>query len=173
MIARRRDAVQCSRIVARIATLALLVVGSPARAGELLPFDAHSMQALRSEFSGRPFVVAFWSASCEPCREELAHWASVLPKHPEVPVVLVATDPPQDRAAVDAILARFDLGRSALRIFADEFAEKLRYTVDPKWRGEVPRSYFFDGRHRVEVKIGPVDSRWAERWFARAAATAR
>jgi hypothetical protein len=165
----RRSAL-LGRTVAGLVALVVLVACSPARAGELLPFGAQSMQALRSRFSGKSFVLAFWSASCEPCREELAHWAAFRRMHPQIPIVLVATDPPQDRPAVEALLARFDLRGVSLRVFADEFTERLRYAVDPKWRGEVPRSYFFDASGRVEVKIGPVDPRWTESWFARAAA---
>jgi thiol-disulfide isomerase/thioredoxin len=147
--------------------LAMFAVPFPAHAGEPLPFDARSMRAMRGGFAARPFVLVFWSASCEPCREELAHWAAFQGRHPEVPLVLVATDPPQDRAAVNTLLARHDFGRARVLVFADEFAERLRYTVDRAWRGEVPRSYFFDASHRAEIRTGPVDPRWAEDWLAR------
>ena len=34
-------------------------------------FDAKSLEAIRAEHAGKPFVLALWSVTCEPCRDEM------------------------------------------------------------------------------------------------------
>ncbi len=66
-------------------------------------------------------------------------------------------------------LAELGLGHHPSWIFADERVEKLRYTIDRSWRGELPRTYLFDAQGRVEVVTGRVEARWLEEWLARRA----
>lgn len=137
--------------------------------GELLPFDANSMAALRKAHAGKPFVLAFWSVYCEPCRDEMAEWDAVKRKHPSLPMELVSTDAPADRALIDIFFKKYPPGPVRKWVFADVFSERVRYAVDRSWRGELPKSYFFDAAHRVEIKNGKVDRTWIESWLTRQA----
>ncbi|HTD90627.1 MAG TPA: TlpA disulfide reductase family protein [Burkholderiales bacterium] len=139
----------------------------------LLPFDAGSLATLRKSHAGRPFVLAFWSVYCEPCRDEMAEWDAVKRKHPSLAIELVSTDAPADRAQIDAFFAKYPPGPVQKWIFSDAFAERVRYSVDKSWRGELPKSYFFDAAHRVEVKSGRIDRAWIESWLARQASRDR
>ena len=134
---------------------------------ELLPFDATSLAALRKTHTGKPFVLAFWSVYCEPCRDEMAEWNAVKRKHPLLPIVLVSTDAPADRTLIDTFFAKYPPGPVQKWVFADAFSERVRYAVDKSWRGELPKSYFFDAAHRAEVKSGKVDRVWIEAWLAK------
>jgi thiol-disulfide isomerase/thioredoxin len=145
----------------------LMAFTAAASAIDIRPFDAGSMAELRAQYAGRPFVLAFWSTTCEPCRREMSLWRALKLRHPAVPVVLVAADPPGDGAAVRAFLLRFDPGPVEHRMFADPFAERVRYAVDKRWRGELPRTYFFDAAHVAEARSGLIERRWAEQWFRR------
>lgn len=145
----------------------LLLAASGALAAELRPFDAGSMAAIRAAQSGKPFVLAFWSVHCPPCREELAHWGVWQRRHPQVRIVLVATDDPAERELAASALARHDLDRVDTWVFADPYAERLRWSVDPKWRGELPRTYFYDAAHRAEARSGRLDAAWVENWLAK------
>jgi thiol-disulfide isomerase/thioredoxin len=133
--------------------------------GTLLPFDASAMTALRKTHAGKPFVLAFWSVYCEPCRDEMAEWDAVKRKHPTLAIELVSTDAPADRALIDAFFARYPPGPVQKWIFADAFSERVRYSVDKSWRGELPKSYFFDAAHKLTVKSGKVDRAWIEAWL--------
>jgi thiol-disulfide isomerase/thioredoxin len=146
------------------------VYGATTPAVELLPFDAGSLATLRKTHSGKPFVLAFWSVYCEPCRDEMAEWNAVKRKHPSLPIVLVSTDAPTDRALIEDFLKKYPPGPVQKWVFADAFSERVRYSVDKSWRGELPKSYFFDSTHRTEVKSGKVDRAWIEAWLARQAA---
>ena len=152
---------------------AVLMLAGAVSAAELRPFDARSLEAIRAAHSGKPFVLAFWSVYCEPCREEMGLWKAMRRKYPDVPVVLVATDAPEDRAAVVKFLARHSPGRVESWAFADEFSERVRFAVDRSWRGELPRTYFFDASHRSLARSGVPERRWIDDWFSQQAKTAR
>ena len=138
-------------------------------AGELRPFDAKSYDEILRAHAGRAFVLAFWSIHCAPCKEEMVVFAALKRKHPHVPILLVAADPPEAKADVVRFLEGQKLGKIELWVFADEFAERVRHSVDPKWRGELPRTYFFDAAHRLTARSGVIDPDWVESWLAQAA----
>jgi len=148
---------------------ALRALGAALPADGVRPFDAHSLASIRKAHAGQPFVLAFWSVYCEPCRDEMAEWNALKRNHPSLPIVLVSTDPPADRAQIDAFLAKYPPGPVQQWIFADAFTERVRYSVDKSWRGELPKSYFFDAAHRVEIKSGKVDRAWINAWAAKQA----
>jgi hypothetical protein len=137
------------------------------------PFDAGSLNSIRAAHAGKSFVLAFWSVTCEPCRGEMKLWKSFRRKYPGVPVVLVSTDLPGERSAIADFLARYDPGPVEHWAYADEFTERIRYAVDPGWRGELPRTYFFNAAHERDAHSGRLDPRQTERWFSRQAAVQR
>jgi predicted amidohydrolase YtcJ len=142
---------------------------TPAAGHELRPFRAESVEAIRQAHKGKAFVLAFWSIHCEPCRDEMAVWRNVRRRYPGVPVLLVSTDAPGERAAAVAFLARYDPGPVETWIFDDEFTERVRFAVDRSWRGELPRTYLYDAAHRADARSGKLDGRWLEGWLERAA----
>ena len=140
-----------------------------AQAGELRGFGVGSFEEIRRVNAGRPHIVAFWSNTCPPCVEEMPVWRDLLRNRPDVALSLVSTDGPPDAVAVRQRLAELGLGQHPSWIFADERVEKLRYTIDRGWRGELPRTYLFDAQGRMEVVTGRVEARWLEEWLARRA----
>jgi hypothetical protein len=154
-------------VIARLA-LALLAFAAPALAqAPLRAFDAASIESIRQQHAKRPFVLAFWSIHCEPCVREMAIWKDLTARHPTVPVLLVSTDPPAERERVLRFLATHDPGAAVQRWqYADDFEERIRHAVDPRWRGELPRTYLFDAAHRAEAKTGLPDPVELERWLA-------
>jgi thiol-disulfide isomerase/thioredoxin len=148
----------------------LLVGGLLLRAAEpaLRTFESATLARVRSEQKGRPFVVVFWSVTCEPCRDELALLASLGRRYPAVRVLLVAADGPERRSAVLRTLAAYDLAGIELWQFGDEPGERIRYAVDRTWRGELPRTYFHDSSHQVTAFTGCVTPDELEIWLASA-----
>jgi thiol-disulfide isomerase/thioredoxin len=144
-----------------------LVTAASATAAEFKPFTAQSTDTIRAAHAGKPFVLAFWSIYCEPCRDEMAVWKATRSRHPEMPIVLVATDPLAEHGTMKRFLAQYDPGSVELFAFADEFSERVRFAVDRTWRGELPRAYFFDATGRSEAHSGLVDNQWVESWIGR------
>lgn len=151
----------------RRALAAVLLAGWAylAAAEDLQPFDARSANAIRARESGRPFVLAFWSITCEPCREEMKVLREAQRRHPGLRVHLVSVDPPQDHRAVRAFLKRYDPGPAVRWAFADDFGERVRHGVDPGWRGELPRAYLYDPRLNAVVVSGVLDAAAVDRWW--------
>jgi thiol-disulfide isomerase/thioredoxin len=144
----------CTRALLGLATA--LLAATTAVAGELRVFDVGSMRAIEQEHAGAPFIVAVWATDCPPCRRELALLSNFSADHPDVPVVLIATDPPDNAETVARILESFALPAAEAWYFGDAGAERLRYTIDPDWRGEMPRSYLYDGDGNRLGVSGPI-----------------
>jgi thiol-disulfide isomerase/thioredoxin len=155
-------------LIAGACVAGLAASAAPAR--ELRPFRAESVDAIRRAHAGKPFVLAFWSIHCEPCRDEMAVWRSVRQRYPHLPILLVSTDTAGERATVRAFLSRYDPGPVETWTFDDEFTERVRFAVDRAWRGELPRTYLYDAAHRAEARSGKLDERWLQAWLAREAA---
>ncbi len=85
-------------------------------------------------------------------------------RQPKLDVVLVAADTP-DLAPQLARLAReYGLAKQAQWVFADEQEERLRFDIDRRWYGELPRTYFYDSQHRRKGHSGVIASEQLERW---------
>jgi thiol-disulfide isomerase/thioredoxin len=153
-------------IVALALTLSATVVHA-ATNEELRVFGAKSLAEIKQAHAGRPFMLGFWSVTCEPCREEMMVVTELHKKYPEIPIILVAADPPNARAQVRRFLNNYALGRIQTWQFGDDSPERLRYSVDKAWAGELPRSYLFNARHEVTAHSGVVELKellaWAER----------
>jgi len=148
-------------------------IAAPALGFELRPFDAKSIERIRGKHAGKPFILAFWSITCEPCRDEMGEWKAIRAKYPKLPIVLVATDSPAEGKMVLSFLSRYNPGPVETWIFADSFSERVRYSVDPKWRGELPRHYFYDASHRVEGHSGRLDKARLADWLKTAGVAAQ
>ena len=61
---------------------------------------------------------------------------------------MIATDDVSATNQVRSILNENKLDQVDNWIFADANPQKLRYEIDPKWYGEVPRTYFLDKDHQ-------------------------
>ena len=144
--------------------LLALLAGTAAQAAAPRPFVAGSMQQIRAAYAGRPFVLALWSLTCSHCQEELAQLGTLQRRHPELNVVLISTDTPDDAAALTATLTGHGLARAEAWVYADGFAERLRFEIDPRWGGELPRTYFFDRAHAVTARSGALAPVELERW---------
>jgi thiol-disulfide isomerase/thioredoxin len=142
--------------------------GPPIRA-----FSVKSFDEIRKANAGKAFVLAFWSIHCAPCIEDMSDWRALKQKYSSVPILLVTTDPPEQHAAAARMLEKYRPGPVETWGFADDFGERVRFAVDRTWRGELPRTYFFDAAHRAETVSGRVDVPRAQAWFARQAASQR
>lgn len=155
----------------RAAALTVLLAGvfcwpAPAAAQELQPFVPGSYQRIVQGHAGKPFVLAMWSLTCAPCHDELALFGRLLKAHPHFDLVLVSTDSPAETAALRTTLRRHQIARAENWVFADGFEEKLRFEIDRKWYGELPRTYFFQADGTARARSGRVDAATIEAWLA-------
>jgi hypothetical protein len=144
-----------------------LCLAMPGRAADLpRPFDAATPAALARDFAGKPYILAFWSLECVHCQGELRLFARQLKARPDLPLVLVAADSPELAPAIAARLAEAGLDPATHWAFADPLPERVRFAVDRKWRGELPRTYFFDAAHRAKAITGELREAQLSAWLA-------
>lgn len=153
------------RGLARFFALFALLLPALAQA-ELRSFVSGSLEQIQAERAGKPFILALWSASCTHCPAELKALGQLLKRTPGLDVVMVATDTPAEAAQLARLAAGYGLGRQAQWVFADEQPERLRFQIDRRWYGELPRTYLYDGQHRREAYSGLIPAAQLERWLA-------
>lgn len=157
----------------RISALVLLAVlagfslAARAQQDNFKPFTADSFAEIKASFAGQEFLVGLWSVDCPPCLVELDMMGELLELNPDLPFVLISTDPIGERESAVEFLEDFGLARIESWMFADSFTERLRFSVDPGWYGELPRSYFFDSNHQQQSHSGIMTPELLESWFSR------
>lgn len=149
----------------KLGLLGLLLLALPAMAGDLRPFDRGSRAAIEQAHAGKPFVLAFWSVDCAYCPEELKHLGALVRKRPDIKLVLVSVDGMEMKSEASGKLEQFlPEGQGERWIFAGNDPDRLYFSVDRKWHGELPRTYFYDGKGGVQGRSGQVSPAWLEEW---------
>jgi hypothetical protein len=144
----------------------LLFVAATAAADGVKPFVSGSAAQIRTAHAGAPTVLALWSLDCPHCGDELALLGEMKRNHPSVRVVLVSTDVPEAAPLIQARLAQHGLAGAEHWVFADDFSERLRFEIDPRWAGELPRSYLIARDGRTEAVSGRLSRERLMRWIA-------
>jgi hypothetical protein len=137
---------------------AALAAASAASAGGLKSFEPHSVEQIAAGHKGKPFVVLVWSMDCEFCQHSLDVLAKARAANPGFDIVTISTDPLSDgalSAMVKKRLASIDLLDDAWS-FGALAPERLRYAIDPRWRGEKPRSYWYDAQGQRVAYSGVI-----------------
>lgn len=132
-----------------------------AHAGNALqPFEPESLARILATWKGKPFVLIVWSLDCEYCQVSLKTLAQEKRKRKDLNVVTLATDSLTDVQA--AALIRKKLASAGMTgnawAFGEAPAEQLRYALDPKWHGEMPRSYWFNARGESVAYSGVLNA---------------
>ena len=151
-----------------LAALAMVLLPLPASADDsaLHPFVRGSWKTLTAAHAGQPMVVHFWGLTCGPCLEELPNWTAELKKRPDLKLVLVDSSPFGDEPAeVKTALTKAGLARQENWLFADSFEERLRFEIDPKWRGEMPYTLLIGHDGKVEKVSGLMDFKKLDGWL--------
>ena len=122
------------------------------------PFEPDSMARIIASQNGKSFVLIVWSLDCEFCQASLNTLAQEKRRHRNLQVVTLATDPLGD--AQVAALMKKKLASVGITGNAWAFGaappEQLRYAVDSKWHGEMPRSYWFNAHGEKTAYSGVI-----------------
>jgi thiol-disulfide isomerase/thioredoxin len=141
---------------ALLLAVALALPHSPTFAAE--PFVALGRQeakALADPGShSKPTIVALWSSDCSHCKKNLQLFSRMVKADPRIKLITLATERPS--AGLGAHLDKFAVPGQRLA-YGEESPEALAFALDPKWRGELPRTLFFDSHGGKVVISGVVD----------------
>jgi thiol-disulfide isomerase/thioredoxin len=131
------------------------------------PFERGSWQAIRQAHAGRPTLVHFWGVTCGPCKVELPQLGKFAKSHPGVDVVMIDADlVPNTPAAVKAMVTQAGLASAESWAFGDAFTERLRYEIDPKWQGDIPRTVLIGKDGSAKTIEGSAEAADLEKWAA-------
>ncbi len=112
----------------------------------------------------RPYIVNFWSIDCPPCYKELKMWRELGRRYPELKVVLISTDAVEFKDEVTQVTAELGVSHLESWQFADS-AERLRFEIDRRWFGELPRTYFYGHSGNTEAISGLLSPDVVEQWI--------
>ncbi len=147
--------------------LMLTVSGMAIAAHDVRPFVPGSLAQILAAREDRPFILVFWSLECQYCPTELKMLGVLKQRYPKLDIVLVATDTPNDAPQLAARAKSYGISKAEQWVFAEDMPERLRFEIDRRWYGELPRTQFYDRAHRREVKTGLINQKYVEDWMAR------
>lgn len=127
---------------------AFLLFPAVAAAAGLQSFEPDTFTRIVEKQKGKPFVLLVWSLDCEFCQASLKTLSEEKRKRKDLNIVTVSTDAiddPQAASLMQKRLVSLNLIDNAWA-FGSAPSEQLRYAIDPKWHGEMPRSYWFNVR---------------------------
>lgn len=131
-----------------------------AHAGDTLHvFGQDSFARIQASHAGKPFVVVVWGLECAYCDSSFAALAEVQRKQ-GFEVVTIATDAADDPQARRLIMKKLHLSGlvSEAWAFGNAPVEQLRYAIDPKWFGEMPRTYWFNAQGEKRAYSGALST---------------
>lgn len=102
-----------------------------------------------------PTIVALWSSDCSHCKKNLELFVRMVKAEPRLRLITVATEADFDGLAAPLDRLQVPGPRYA---YGDDAPEALAYALDASWRGELPRTLFFDGRGGKVAVSGVVDA---------------
>ena len=97
-----------------------------------------------------------------------AFLGDLVKKHPKVKLVVVNTDGLTASQEVTKALNKIRLPKvyEAWQ-FAEADEDRLRYSVDKNWYGELPRTYYYENSHQVNAISGNPDLIWLKNWASK------
>ena len=132
---------------------------------ELKPFQPESLAQIEAAHKGQAFIAVIWSIDCPPCLKELALLQQLKDQFPPGGLVLIAADSAEYTDSVQSFLNEVELNELDNWMFADSAPERLRYSIDPNWYGELPRAYFYDKAHKRYAHSGRLKKEKLEQWL--------
>lgn len=129
-------------IIVLVTTACLLISGIAS--ADHQSFRADSLKQIEKKYAGKSFLLVLWEISCFPCHEEMGLLGKLKQEHPQANIVMISTDDISKTAEITTMLESHGLSSIDSWLFADTNLEKLKYSIDPEWFGELPRNYIYD-----------------------------
>lgn len=141
-------------------------LNSPAQA-EQSAFASGSYQQILASNANQPFMLVVWSVNCSSCLKDMELLSSIHKSRPELKMIMLAADDLSVTDQIQQILEKNQLSDIDNWVFAEENTQKLRFEIDPKWYGELPRTYFFDSAHQRTAVSGVLSKEDYDAMFAK------
>jgi thiol-disulfide isomerase/thioredoxin len=130
-------------------------------------FTSGSYQQILAANANRPFMLVIWSINCPSCLKDMELLSNIHKSRPDLKMIMLAADEPGSTEQIQQILAKNQLTGIESWAYADDNTQKLQFEIDPKWYGELPRTYFFDKAHQRTGVSGVLSKEDYDAMFAK------
>jgi hypothetical protein len=139
----------------RLVLISLLLACTAVFATAFVALDRKSARMLTDAATHTtPTIVALWSTDCPHCKKNLGLFADMVKADPRLRLITVAVEPFSAEVATSLDRIRVPGVRY---VYGSDTPEAIAFALDPKWRGELPRTLFFDGHGNRVAISGAVD----------------
>ena len=145
------------KLVPILILLALTCTLTPARAQSVTAFEPETLQTIEQSRKDKPFWLILWGLDCVYCVKSMQNLAALQKTHPTLNVVTIAVDPIDESEALQQRLQSIGL-KSTDYAFGNASSQALRHAIDPNWRGEKPRAYYYAPGQARRVLVGVLDA---------------
>ena len=132
---------------------------------EFMPFEINTRNVIEKKYLNQPLIISFWSIDCPYCIDDLKKLGKALSKNKNVKLITVCVDGKESAKKADRILSLAHLPEHERYQYAEVDEDKLRYSIDPTWYGELPRTYFYDTAHQVTPLSGKIPNSFLDAWL--------
>ncbi|MGR9012570.1 MAG: TlpA family protein disulfide reductase [Gammaproteobacteria bacterium] len=144
----------------------LVCLNAPAQA-DSSAFTSGSYQQILADNADQPFMLVIWSVNCSSCLKDMALLNNIHKSRPDLKIIMLAADELSVTEQIQQILEKNQLSDIENWVYAEDNTQKLQYEIDPKWYGELPRTYFFDKAHQRTGVSGVLSKEDYETMFAK------
>ena len=145
--------------------LFLLLFSNFSFAYEFMPFEINTRNVIEKKYLNQPLIISFWSTDCPYCIDDLKKLGKALSKNKNVKLITVCVDGKESAKKAERILNLAHLPEHERYQYAEVDEDKLRYSIDPTWYGELPRTYFYDTAHQVTPLSGKISNSFLDAWL--------
>jgi thiol-disulfide isomerase/thioredoxin len=145
--------------------LFLLFFSNFSFAYEFMPFEINTRNVIEKKYLNQPLIISFWSIDCPYCIDDLKKLGKALSKNKNVKLITVCVDGKESAKKAERILNLAHLPEHERYQYAEVDEDKLRYSIDPAWYGELPRTYFYDTAHQVTPLSGKISNSFLDAWL--------
>lgn len=152
-----------------VLNLAFILLSTFTIAAQATPpaFTSGSYQQILASHANQPFMLVIWSVNCSSCLKDMELLSSIHNSRPELKMVMLAADELSASEQIQQILEKNQLSGIENWVYAEENTQKLQFEIDPKWYGELPRTYFFDKTHQRSGVSGVLSKQDYDAMFAK------
>ncbi len=132
---------------------------------DFIPFDMNTRKVIEKRYIDQPLIISFWSIDCPYCIDDLKKLGKALSKNTNVKLITVCVDGKESAKKAERILSQANLPKHEQYQYAEVDEDRLRYSIDPAWYGELPRTYFYDAAHQVTPLSGKISNSFLDAWL--------
>jgi len=111
-------------------------------------YDFEALEPLLYTKTNKTYIINFWAMWCAPCVKELPVFEQYKKNNPEVEVILVSLDFPEDiETKLKPFLKQKGIS-STVVLLDDPNANSWINKIDPNWSGAIPFTIIFNNKNR-------------------------